>query len=61
MSTHRNRDIYDIHDATLKFVEIILAPLKPPERAEWAKQHLPRTFAFTLADRDFEVASRTYD
>ncbi len=61
MPASRRRAIYDTHDAALRFVEIVLAPLKTPERAEWVKHHLPRTFAFTMADRDFEVASRTHD
>jgi hypothetical protein len=58
MSPHRNREIYDVHDATLKFVETVLAPLKPPERAEWAHRHLPKTSALALTHRDFEEISR---
>ncbi len=53
MSTHRNRDIYDPHDATLKFVETVLAPLKPPERAARARKHLPKTSAHAIVHRDF--------
>lgn len=58
MSTHRNRDIYDVHDARLKFVEILLAPLKPDERARWARKYLPKTSALAVVRRDFEELTR---
>ena len=58
MPQTRRRDIYDIPDATLRFVEVVLAPLKPPELAEWARRYLPRTSALALTRRDFEEISR---
>lgn len=61
MPSHRNRHAYDIHDATLAFVETILAPLKPPDRAEWARTHLPKTSGLALTRRDFEALGRTRD
>ncbi len=58
MPASRRRDVHDDHDAVLRFVEIVVAPLSPPEREKWVKQHLPRTFAYTIADRDFEKMGR---
>jgi hypothetical protein len=43
MPASRRRDVHDAHDAVLRFVEIVLAPLAPSDRAGWCKKYLPRS------------------